>query len=59
MRRDGTPIFVRACRAAGVPRLLQQSIAMIHAGGGDAWADETTFHTLAIEGPAPAAIGCA
>ena len=42
IRREGTPIFVRACRAAGVPRIVQQSIAMIHAGGGDAWADETT-----------------
>lgn len=44
LRREGTPIFVRACRDAGVPRILQQSIAMTHAGGGDAWADETTFH---------------
>src|SRR5437867_13025687 len=43
LRREGTRIWVRACRAAGVPRVLQQSIAMTHAGGGDAWADETTF----------------
>jgi nucleoside-diphosphate-sugar epimerase len=47
LRREGTPIFVRAAGAAGVPRILQQSIAMTHAGGGDAWADETTFHPLA------------
>ncbi|HEV8332556.1 MAG TPA: NAD(P)-dependent oxidoreductase [Steroidobacteraceae bacterium] len=55
LRREGTPIFVRACRDAGVPRILQQSIAMTHAGGGDAWADETTFHPVA-EGIAGAAI---
>jgi nucleoside-diphosphate-sugar epimerase len=56
LRREGTPIFVRACRDAGVPRILQQSIAMTHAGGGDAWADETTFHPVGSEGIAAAAI---
>lgn len=55
LRREGTPIFVRACRDAGVPRILQQSIAMTHAGGGDAWADETSFHPIG-EGIAGAAI---
>jgi nucleoside-diphosphate-sugar epimerase len=55
LRREGTPIFVRACRDAGVARVLQQSIAMTHAGGGDAWADEDTFHPVA-EGVAGAAI---
>lgn len=24
---------------------------MIHAGGGDAWADEATFHAVEIDGP--------
>jgi nucleoside-diphosphate-sugar epimerase len=56
LRREGTPIFVRACRDAGVPRILQQSIAMTHAGGGDAWADETTFHPVGEDGIAAAAI---
>ena len=56
LRREGTPIWVRACRDAGVPRIVQQSIAMIHAGGGDAWADETTSHAVGQEGPAAAAI---
>ena len=56
LRREGTPIWVRACRDAGVPRILQQSIALTHAGGGDAWADETTFHPLGQEGVAAAAI---
>jgi nucleoside-diphosphate-sugar epimerase len=55
LRREGTPLFVRACRDVGVPRLLQQSIAMTHAGGGDAWADEETFHPVG-EGIAGAAI---
>lgn len=58
LRREGTPIFVRACRDAGVPRVLQQSIAMTHAGGGAAWADETTFHPVGdgISGAAIAAV---
>ena len=46
LRREGTPIWARACRDAKVPRIVQQGIAMVHAGGGDAWADETTFHRL-------------
>lgn len=56
LRREGTPIWVRACREAGVPRILQQSIAMTHAGGGAAWADETTFHPVEGGGIAAAAI---
>jgi nucleoside-diphosphate-sugar epimerase len=56
LRREGTPIWVRACRDVGVPRILQQSIAMIHAGGGDAWADETTSRPVEAEGVAAAAI---
>jgi hypothetical protein len=39
-----------------VPRILQQSIAMIHAGGGDAWADSTTVRPVEQEGIAGAAI---
>ncbi|WP_266157876.1 NAD-dependent epimerase/dehydratase family protein [Dyella silvatica] len=56
LRREGTPNWVRACHDAGVARILQQSIAMTHAGGGDAWADETTFHPLEQEGIATSAI---
>jgi len=56
LRREGTTILVGACHDAGVPRILQQSIAMTHAGGGDAWADETTFHPVGQEGVAAAAI---
>jgi uncharacterized protein YbjT (DUF2867 family) len=42
VRRDGTPVWVDACRDAGVPRIVQQSIAMVNAAGGDAWGDEDT-----------------
>jgi nucleoside-diphosphate-sugar epimerase len=58
LRREGTPVLVRACRVAGVSRILQQSIAMTHAGGGDAWADETTFYPVGdgIAGAAIAAV---
>ena len=41
------PIFLEACAGAGVARVVQQSIAMVHAGGGDAWADEDTRHAVA------------
>ncbi len=59
LRREGTPIWVRACQDAGVARILQQSIAMVHAGGGQEWADETTFHPLGDDGIAAAAIAAA
>lgn len=56
LRREATPIWVRACYGAGVSRIIQQSIAMTHAGGGDAWADETTFHPVEKLGAAAAPI---
>lgn len=40
VRREGTPIWIRACREAGVARIVQQSIAMVNAGAGDACTDE-------------------
>ena len=46
LRREGVPIFLEACASVGVHRVIQQSIAMIHGGGGDAWADETTILPL-------------
>ncbi len=42
LRREGTPIWVQACRDAGVPRILQQSIAMVHGTRSDDWSDEDT-----------------
>jgi nucleoside-diphosphate-sugar epimerase len=59
LRRDGTPIWVEACRDAGVPRILQQSIAMVNAAGGDAWSDESTVHVPGADGVAARAIGAA
>jgi nucleoside-diphosphate-sugar epimerase len=56
LRREGTATWVRACRAAGVTRILQQSIAMTHAGGGASWADEDTLHPVVGEGIAAEAI---
>lgn len=40
LRREGTPIWIDACRAAGVGRVVQQSIAMVNAVPGDAWAED-------------------
>jgi nucleoside-diphosphate-sugar epimerase len=45
LRRVGTETWVRACQRAGVPRIVQQSIAMVNASGSDAWADEETKST--------------
>jgi nucleoside-diphosphate-sugar epimerase len=42
VRREGVPIFLEACAASGVRRVVQQSIAMVHCGGGDDWIDEAT-----------------
>jgi nucleoside-diphosphate-sugar epimerase len=60
LRRDGTPIWVLACEEARVERVIQQSIAMVHAGGGADWADEDTPFMAAddtIAGRAIAAVG--
>ena len=57
VRRDGTPLWLEACAAAGVQRVLQQSIAMASAAG-DAWADEDSVATAvggSIAGDAVAA----
>jgi nucleoside-diphosphate-sugar epimerase len=42
LRREGTAIWVAACREAGVTRVLQQSIALVNSGTGDEYADEDT-----------------
>jgi nucleoside-diphosphate-sugar epimerase len=39
LRRNGTPIWLRACERARVPRMIQQSIAMVTAAG-EEWCDE-------------------
>ncbi len=50
VRRDGVPIFLEACAASGVTRVIQQSIAMVHCGSGDQWVDETTPYVAAPPG---------
>lgn len=41
LRVEGAPNFVAACKAAHVPRAIQQSISFMNASGSDAWSDET------------------
>lgn len=49
LRREGTPIWVEAARDAGVPRLVQQSIAMVN-GCGEQWGnEESSFASSASE----------
>jgi nucleoside-diphosphate-sugar epimerase len=59
LRRDGTPVWVGACRDAGVARVVQQSVAMVNAAGGDVWGDEDTVFVPADDGPAARAIAAA
>lgn len=58
LRREGTPIWVRACRRANVPRVIQQSIAMVNAAG-DLWSDEDTVCSAAASETAVRAIDAA
>lgn len=58
LRREGTPIWVKACQEAGVRRVIQQSIAMVNAAG-DAWADEDSQFIQGEETAASRAIDAA
>jgi UDP-glucose 4-epimerase len=40
LRAEASAAISRAARAAGVQRLVQESIAFVYADGGDAWLDE-------------------
>ena len=40
LRAEGTAYWIAACRAAGVERLVQQSIGMVNSSGSDEWSDE-------------------
>jgi nucleoside-diphosphate-sugar epimerase len=40
LRTEASAAVARAARAAGVRRLVQESIAFVYADGGDAWLDE-------------------
>jgi nucleoside-diphosphate-sugar epimerase len=43
VRREGAPRWVEACRAAGVGRIVQQSIAMVNANGAELADEDTPF----------------
>jgi nucleoside-diphosphate-sugar epimerase len=43
VRREGAPLWVEACRQAGVSRIVQQSIAMVNAAGAELADEDTTF----------------
>ena len=40
LRTEASAVIARAARAAGVPRLIQESLAFVYADGGDDWLDE-------------------
>ncbi|WP_308213327.1 SDR family oxidoreductase [Mycolicibacter longobardus] len=40
IRTEGSATVVEAARAAAVPRVVQESVAMIYRDGGDRWLDE-------------------
>jgi nucleoside-diphosphate-sugar epimerase len=58
VRTEGVAVWLEACRAAGVGRMLQQSIAMVGAAG-DALADEDTVMSAPAAEIAAAAIDAA
>lgn len=59
VRREGVPLFLDACAATGVGRVIQQSIAMVACGGGEAWVDEDSVFTVPTTSVAGAAIAAA
>lgn len=59
VRREGTPIWLEACRRTGVGRIIQQSIAMVNASGSDAWSDEDAVYVASEESIASRAIAAA
>lgn len=58
LRTEGTPLFLEACAAAGVARVIQQSIAMVNASG-ENLANEDTVYAGPHEGVAARAIAAA
>lgn len=59
LRAEGTPGWVEACERAGVARVLQQSIGMVNAAGGDRWSDEDTVYRASESSIASQAIAAA
>jgi nucleoside-diphosphate-sugar epimerase len=58
LRTEGTRRLLGAALSAGVPRYVQQSIALAYVDGGEAWLDETTpfYQPDAAEGAARPAV---
>lgn len=56
LRVEGAPNIAAACRAAGVSRLLQQSISFVNASGSAAWSNEDDIYQPSTESIAGRAI---
>lgn len=59
LRVEGVPNFIEACRAAGVERIIQQSIGFASASGGSNWSDEGDIYQPAVDSIATRAIAAA
>ena len=59
LRVEGGENFVRACRAAGVARVVQQSISFVNASGDARWSDEGFVFAPAADTVATRAIAAA
>jgi nucleoside-diphosphate-sugar epimerase len=59
LRVEGGTKFLRACRAAGVARVLQQSISFVNASGDARWSDEDFSFAPTTETVASRAIAAA
>jgi nucleoside-diphosphate-sugar epimerase len=59
LRREGTPVWLQACRACGVDRVIQQSIAMVNAAQGGAWSNEDEVYASSEDSTATRAIAAA
>lgn len=59
LRIEGGANFIRACGAAGVGRILQQSISFVNASGDARWSDEAFVFTPTADTVASRAIAAA
>lgn len=59
LRVEGSDNFVRAARAAGVKRVVQQSIGFVNASGNASWSDENTVFVPTADTIATRAIAAA
>jgi nucleoside-diphosphate-sugar epimerase len=59
LRIEGTLNFVQACRNAGVPRIVQQSIGWVAASGSSDWSDEDAVYRPSADSISARAIAAA